>query len=82
MGSSTGVWNGKDLVIIDFGVSGTNDRKTGLAGTPGFASPEQLIGDSHEKSDNYSFGKLMIMIFCDWPTAWNAMYQPVTDAEK
>ena len=80
--AKTGIWNENDLVIIDFGVGGRNDQQTGLAGTPGFASPEQLIGNSHPKSDNYSFGKLMIMIFCDWRTAWNVLYQPVTDAQK
>mgnify|MGYP000475769535 CR=1 FL=1 len=81
-GTKTGTWNEQDLVIIDFGVGGRNDQKTGLAGTPGFASPEQLIGNSHQKSDNFSFGKLMIMIFCDWPTAWNIIYQPVTQSER
>jgi len=81
-GSKTGNWNEQDLVIIDFGVGGRNDQKTGLAGTPGFASPEQLIGDSHQKSDNFSFGKLMILIFCDWPTSWNIMYQPVKHSER
>ena len=80
--TKTGNWNEQDLVIIDFGVGGRNDQKTGLAGTPGFASPEQLIGDSHQKSDNFAFGKLMIMIFCDWPTSWNIMYQPVTKDER
>jgi len=81
-GTKTGTWNRKDLVIIDFGIGGRNDQQTGLAGTPGFASPEQLVGNSHQNSDNYSFGKLMIMIFCDWPTAWDVLYQPVTDSEK
>ena len=80
--SKSGPWNEQDLVITDFGVGGRNDQKTGLAGTPGFASPEQLIGNSHQKSDNFSFGKLMIMIFCDWPTAWNIIYQPVTQSER
>ena len=81
-GKKTGLWNETDLVIIDFGIGGRNDKQTGLAGTPGFCSPEQLIGQSHRKSDNYSFGKLMVMIFCDWPTAWNVLYQPVTESEK
>ena len=81
-GTKTGVWTEQDLVIIDFGIGGSNDQKTGLAGTPGFASPEQLFGNTHPKSDNYGFGKLMIMIFCDWPTAWDVLYQPVTDSEK
>ena len=81
-GEKNGVWNEKDLVIIDFGVGGRDDQKTGLAGTPGFSSPEQLIGNSHRKSDNYAFGKLMIMIFYDWSTAWIVMYQPVKDSDK
>ena len=81
-GQKNGTWNKTDLVIIDFGIGGTDDAETGLAGTPGYASPEQLVGQSHRKSDNFSFGKMMVMIFCDWPTSWNVLYQPVTQAEK
>ena len=56
--------------------------ETGLAGTPGFASPEQLVAQSHRKSDNYSFGKLMVMVFCNWPTSWNLLFRPITENER
>ena len=76
-----GTWNEVDIVITDFGVGGANDRQTGHAGTPGFASPEQFIGDGHRKSDNYSFGKLMVIIFSKWQTSWNLLFQPISDAD-
>ena len=77
-----GSWNGKDCVITDFGVGGRNDQIKGNAGTPGFASPEQMVGPGEKKSDNYSFGKIMVMIFSEWQTAWNILFQPITDSEK
>jgi len=77
-----GTWNEDDCVITDFGVGGLHDQETGLAGTPGFASPEQLIGPSHRKSDNFSFGKLMVMVFCNWPTSWNLLFRPITENER
>jgi len=45
-------WNG-DLVLTDFGLSGTVENATGRAGTPGFGSPEQFVGQVHKHSDNY-----------------------------
>ena len=77
-----GSWNGKDCVITDFGVGGRNDQIKGNAGTPGFASPEQMVGPGNQKSDNYSFGKMMVLIFSEWQTAWNILFQPITDSEK
>jgi len=41
-----------------------------LAGTPGFASPEQLIGLPSKRSDNYSFGMVVIFLFTTWPNVW------------
>ena len=81
-----GSWNERNCGITDFGIGG-NFRTHGgnlerLSGTPGFSSPEQLIGQSHQKSDNFSFGKLMVFIFCNWPTSWNLIYQPVTENER
>jgi len=76
-----GTWNEDDCVLTDFGVGGP-DILTELAGTPGFSSPEQLIGPSHPKSDNYSFAKLMVMVFCYWPTAWDLLFRPVTENER
>ena len=82
-GKPDGIWNETDLVIIDFGISKQNDYGNAVcSGTPGFASPEQLIGESHRKSDNYSFGKLMVFIFCEWQTAWNVLYESDTPKIK
>ena len=36
-------WDGHSLVIIDFGIGGKSSCDSNLSGTPGFASPEQLI---------------------------------------
>ena len=82
LNTENGIWNETDLVITDFGTGGRADREFGLAGTPGFTSMEQLIGQAHRKSDNYAFGKLMIMIFGNWATSWNLLYQPVTENER
>jgi len=41
-----------------------------------------MIGPGDQKSDNYSFGKMMVMIFAEWQTAWNILFQPITDSEK
>jgi len=77
-----GSWNEIDCRITDFGIGGKEDRQTGHAGTPGFTSPEQLVQIGTKKSDNYSLGKLMVMIFTEWNTAWNLLFQPISDAEK
>ena len=50
-----------DLVLTDFGLSGSIDSALGQCGTPGFGSPEQFMGKVHLKSDNYAFGKI-----CDY----------------
>lgn len=76
---ASGKWNQVDCVITDFGIGGESDKLTGLAGTPGFASPEQLIGEPSSKSDNYSFGVLCIFIFVEWNTAWSLLYRPIKD---
>ena len=77
-----GSWNEVDCRITDFGIGGKGDRQTGQAGTPGFTSPEQLIGNGIPKSDNYSLGKLMVMIFTEWNTAWNLLFQPISELER
>ena len=76
-----GDFDGTNCVITDFGIGGKTDEQTGLAGTPGYASPEQLIGFAGKMSDNYSLGRLMIFLFSDWPTSWTVMYKPVTDQD-
>jgi len=76
-----GEWNETDIVITDFGISGELDRQTENVGTPGFASPEQWVGNADSKSDNYSFGILAVMIFSDWPTFWRLTCKPMTDQD-
>ena len=71
-----GSWNKTDCVLTDFGTGG-NTPKGGF--TPVFASPEVIAGKSHAKSDNYSFGKLIIMSLFSWTDAWRLVAQPVTD---
>jgi serine/threonine protein kinase len=77
-------WNSADrnnLVLADFGLSGDIATCSKNAGTPGVASPEQMIGKVHRKSDLYSLGKLSIMILFEWDTAWALIAQPKTKAE-
>jgi len=74
-------WNQKDLVLTDFGLSGTIATAVGSAGTPGFGSPEQFTGKVHRQSDNYSLGKLVIMLLFNWNTAWEILARPVSDDE-
>jgi len=53
----------------------------GKSGTPGFSSPEQLIGQPHRNSDNYGFGRVLVYLFCNWETAWDSLFQPISEAE-
>ena len=59
-----GHWDRKTLVITDFGLS--IDTKITLtcrtAGTPDWASPEQLCGEASHRSDLYSLGKLLLKL--------------------
>ena len=78
------LWNPgheNNLVLADFGLSGCLSTCSKNSGTPGFASPEQMIGRVHRKSDNYSFGKLTILILFDWDVAWSLLAQPKTELE-
>ena len=72
-----GNWNEKYLVISDFGIGESTVEQY----TSGFASPEQFVGRPHEKSYNYSLGRIMVFLFCTWETAWNWLFLPVTDKE-
>jgi len=65
-------WNG-DLVLTDFGLSGTVKSAVESAGTPGFGSPEQFVGRVHQQSDNYGLGKLAILLIFPWNTAWELL---------
>ena len=75
-----GRWNQSDIVITDFGAGGSLEKFTSgnalIRGTPGFASPEQLLGTPHRKSDNYSLAKLTVLILFEWSTAWNLLARP------
>ena len=74
-------WDGENLVITDFGIGGKDLAVLGKRGTPGFASPEQLVGKPHIKSDNYALGRVMVYLFSEWESAWNMLFQPITDNE-
>ncbi len=76
---SAGNYDG-NCVITDFGIGAKEDKDTGMAGTPGFASPEQLISDKvGMESDLYSLGRVAIFVFAEWKTAWTILYKPVEE---
>jgi len=79
--NSAGDWDTINVVITDFGIGGNYLSTLGKAGTPGFASPEQLIGQVHAKTDNFGFGRTLPFLFCQWNTAWNLLFQPITETE-
>ena len=78
------LWNPqkqKNLVLADFGLSGDLKTCSKNAGTPGFGSPEQMIGRVHPKSDLYALGKLAIIILFEWDVAWSLLAKPKTGFE-
>ena len=75
--TNSGKWDGTNCVITDFGIGGKTEKAIGMAGTPGFASPEQLIGIADGKSDNYSIGRVMVFLFSTWQGAWDISHQPI-----
>ena len=75
-------WNEQDLVLADFGLASSFEALTGNCGTPGFGSPEQFTCCPSEKSDNYAFGKLLILILFDWQLAWNMLAQPISQKQQ
>ena len=79
--NQSGNWNGKDLVIGDFGLSSKSTDLEGRCGTPGFAAPEQFLGKPSTKSDNFGFGKTAVLILFNWDQAWNLLAQPLTNDE-
>mgnify|MGYP000617317092 CR=1 FL=1 len=72
-----GKWDETTLVICDFGTGGKNLRALGHIGTPGFGSPEQMLGRPSTKSDNYSYGIVMVYLFNNWSIAWDMLYEPL-----
>ena len=75
---AAGDFDGQNCVITDFGIGAKRDKETGMAGTPGFASPEQLISPKVGlESDLYSFGRLMAFLFAEWNFAWAILYSPI-----
>ena len=77
-----GEWDYKcDLVLTDFGLSGTIDSAVGQCGTPGFGSPEQFLGQVHLKSDNFALGKMAVLILFPWDVAWDLLSRPIWATE-
>ena len=77
-------WDSTDqayLVLADFGLSGEIGSCSKNAGTPGWASPEQMIGKIHQRSDSYALGKLAIMVLFSWDVAWSILTHPKTETE-
>ena len=73
-----GDFDGQNCVITDFGIGAKRDKETGMAGTPGFASPEQLISTKVGlESDLYSLGRVMIFLVAEWKRAWTLLYTPI-----
>lgn len=76
-------WNLSDLVITDFGIggqlSGLNRRG---CGTPGFASPEQIVKKPDEMSDIYSLGRTFVLVFFGWNYGWNFLAKPETECGR
>ncbi len=81
--TKSGDFDGQNCVITDFGIGGQNDMDTEMAGTPGFASPEQLILPTvGMESDLYSFGRLLVFLLAEWSSAWTILYKPIEDISK
>ena len=78
---SNGQWNGKDLVISDFGLSSNNYGMLRPCGTPGYGSPEQFVGKYSDKSDNYAYVKLFVLCIFPWETALCFLMRPVPNDE-
>ena len=81
--TKSGDFDGQNCVITDFGIGGQKDKETGMAGTPGFASPEQLISKTVGiESDLYSLGRLLVFLLAEWSSAWTILYKPIEDISQ
>ena len=66
------------VVITDFGIS-TSIRVKDTpkkAGTPGWAPPEQFLGERSDKEDHFALGRLLVYMFSSWQTAWPLLFYP------
>ena len=52
-----------------------------MAGTPGFAAPEQFLGSYQidSSADLYSFGRLLVFMTFEWESAFTLLYNPITN---
>lgn len=69
----------KDSVVItDFGISTSIRVKDSpkKAGTPGWAPPEQFLGEKSNKEDHFALGRLLVYMFSSWQTAWPLLFYP------
>ena len=50
-----------------------------MAGTPGFAAPEQFLGSYQidSSADLYSFGRLLVFMTFEWESAFTLLYKPI-----
>ena len=82
-GRNSSEWDEQTLVIADFGISAPVNGLLGRrCGTPGFGSPEQFIGNPSITSDNYSFGKVIILVLFQWNRGWNMLAQPLESHQE
>ena len=66
------------VVITDFGISTSIhfEGRPKKAGTPGWAPPEQFLGEPSNKEDHFAFGRLLIYMLSSWQTAWPLLFYP------
>ena len=66
------------VVITDFGISTSIRVKDSpkKAGTPGWAPPEQFLGEKSNKEDHFALGRLLVYMFSSWQTAWPLLFYP------
>ena len=46
------------------------------AGTPGWAPPEQFLGERSNKEDHFALGRLLVYMFSSWQTSWPLLFYP------
>jgi len=73
-----GRWNTHDLVLTMYGFGAPysliqNGESTGIL------SPDAILGKVDEKSQNYSIGKIMVLLFSGWQCAWGFLNNVTND---